>query len=415
MIRKKKHDQTNNDEVLLATNALNPAVDGVSESDGAREDVVDRDSAENGIPNNGVNANDSVEVGVPDDVLNEDVSGSEDNGAVPEVAKRAEETDTVNPVFIELQEKASRKRRHVVLNSVRSRTIWERFVLFLFFSVMAFAAIVALFPIVLTVLNSFMSSAEIETNYGAILRSLPGYNSQSKTYLVSEPVLNFIPDMVSFEQYTTLLFKSPAYLFKFWNSIILVVPIVLGQLAVGSLAAYSFARYRRRRREILFFSYIILMLMPFQVTLVPNYIVAQRLNIFDSWAAIILPGVFSTFSVFLLTKYMRQIPSSYIEAAKLDGAGEWHIFWHICIPTCKSALYAISILLFIDYWNMVEQPLLLLENTDKHPLSVFLSQINQKEMGIAFAASFVFMIPPLLMFFYGEQYLIEGISRSGIK
>ena len=415
MIRKKKHDQTNNDEVLLATNALNPAVDGVSESDGAREDVVDRDSAENGIPNNGVNANDSVEVGVPDDVLNEDVSGSEDNGAVPEVAKRAEETDTVNPVFIELQEKASRKRRHVVLNSVRSRTIWERFVLFLFFSVMAFAAIVALFPIVLTVLNSFMSSAEIETNYGAILRSLPGYNSQSKTYLVSEPVLNFIPDMVSFEQYTTLLFKSPAYLFKFWNSIMLVVPIVLGQLAVGSLAAYSFARYRRRRREILFFSYIILMLMPFQVTLVPNYIVAQRLNIFDSWAAIILPGVFSTFSVFLLTKYMRQIPSSYIEAAKLDGAGEWHIFWHICIPTCKSALYAISILLFIDYWNMVEQPLLLLENTDKHPLSVFLSQINQKEMGIAFAASFVFMIPPLLMFFYGEQYLIEGISRSGIK
>ena len=386
MIRKKKHDQTNNDEVLLATNALNPAVDGVSESDGAREDVVDRDSAENGIPNNGVNANDSVEVGVPDNVLNEDVSGSEDNGAVPEVAKRAEETDTVNPVFIELQEKASRKRRHVVLNSVRSRTIWERFVLFLFFSVMAFAAIVALFPIVLTVLNSFMSSAEIETNYGAILRSLPGYNSQSKTYLVSEPVLNFIPDMVSFEQYTTLLFKSPAYLFKFWNSIILVVPIVLGQLAVGSLAAYSFARYRRRRREILFFSYIILMLMPFQVTLVPNYIVAQRLNIFDSWAAIILPGVFSTFSVFLLTKYMRQIPSSYIEAAKLDGAGEWHIFWHICIPTCKSALYAISILLFIDYWNMVEQPLLLLENTDKHPLSVFLSQINQKEMGIAFAA-----------------------------
>lgn len=415
MIRKKKHDQTNNDEVLLATNALNPAVDGVSESDGAREDVVDKDSAENRIPNEGVSANDSVEVGVPDNVLNEDVSGSEDNGAVPEVAKRAEETDTVNPVFIELQEKASRKRRHVVLNSVRSRTIWERFVLFLFFSVMAFAAIVALFPIVLTVLNSFMSSAEIETNYGAILRSLPGYNSQSKTYLVSEPVLNFIPDMVSFEQYTTLLFKSPAYLFKFWNSIILVVPIVLGQLAVGSLAAYSFARYRRRRREILFFSYIILMLMPFQVTLVPNYIVAQRLNIFDSWAAIILPGVFSTFSVFLLTKYMRQIPSSYIEAAKLDGAGEWHIFWHICIPTCKSALYAISILLFIDYWNMVEQPLLLLENTDKHPLSVFLSQINQKEMGIAFAASFVFMIPPLLMFFYGEQYLIEGISRSGIK
>lgn len=167
--------------------------------------------------------------------------------------------------------------------------------------------------------------------------------------------------------------------------------------------------------EVLFFSYIILMLMPFQVTLVPNYLIAKTLGIYDSWWAIILPGVFSTFSVFLLTKYMRQIPSSYIEAAKLDGAGEWHIFWSICIPMCKSALYAMSILLFIDYWNMVEQPLILLKNVDKHPLSVFLSQINEKEIGIAFAASFIFMIPPLLMFLYGEKYLVEGISRSGIK
>ena len=112
---------------------------------------------------------------------------------------------------------------------------------------------------------------------------------------------------------------------------------------------------------------------------------------------------------------MRQIPSSYIEAAKLDGASELQIFTRIAIPMCKSALYAMSILLFIDYWNMVEQPLVLLTSVDKQPLSVFLSQVNEAEIGIAFAASALYMIPPILIFLYGEEYLVEGISRSGIK
>lgn len=318
-------------------------------------------------------------------------------------------------IFAELNEKASKSGKRRITAAMKRRDIRHKIVMTTFFLIGLFISVFALLPIALTILNSFMSSSEIITNYSVVFDSLSGYSSGTKTFLVSEPKLNFIPDMVSFDQYATLLFKSPAYLLKFWNSVFLVVPIVFGQMAIGSLAAFSFARYRRKRMEVLFFSYIILMLMPFQVTLVPNYLIAKTLGIYDSWWAIILPGVFSTFSVFLLTKYMRQIPSSYIEAAKLDGAGEWHIFWSICIPMCKSALYAMSILLFIDYWNMVEQPLILLKNVDKRPLSVFLSQINEKEIGIAFAASFIFMVPPLLMFLYGEKYLVEGISRSGIK
>ncbi|MBO4496227.1 MAG: carbohydrate ABC transporter permease [Clostridiales bacterium] len=270
-------------------------------------------------------------------------------------------------------------------------------------------------PIVLTILDSFMSTDEIKTNYSAVYNSLSSASAETKTYLSSTPKLKMIPDSVSFSQYKTLLFLSPTYLLKFWNSVALVVPIVLGQILVGCLASYSFARYRKKRREVLFFSYVILMLMPFQVTLVPNYLIANKLGIYNTWWAIILPGIFSTFSIFLLSKYMRQIPSSYIEAAKLDGANEWNIFTKICLPMCKSAIYAMAILLFIDYWNMVEQPLILLEDAGKQPLSVFLSQINASEVGVAFAASFIFMVPPLLIFLYGEQYLVEGISRSGIK
>jgi len=276
-------------------------------------------------------------------------------------------------------------------------------------------AIFALMPIVLTILDSFMSTDEIKTNYSAVYNSLSSAAAETKTYLSTTPKLKMIPDSVSFSQYKTLLFLSPTYLLKFWNSVALVVPIVLGQIIVGCLASYSFARYRRKRREVLFFSYVILMLMPFQVTLVPNYLIANKLGIYNTWWAIILPGIFSTFSIFLLSKYMRQIPSSYIEAAKLDGANEWNIFTRICLPMCKSAIYAMAILLFIDYWNMVEQPLILLEDAGKQPLSVFLSQINASEVGVAFAASFIFMVPPLLIFLYGEQYLVEGISRSGIK
>ncbi len=273
----------------------------------------------------------------------------------------------------------------------------------------------ALIPIFFTFLNSFMSSEEIVANYKVVFQSMSGHASEGATYMSRMPVLKLIPEEVTISQYTTLLFMNPEYLFKYWNSLLLTLPIVAGQMIVACLASYSFARYRRKRREVLFFSYIILMLMPFQVTLVPNYMIADTLGILNTVWAIILPGIFSTFAIFLLTKYMRQIPSGYIEAATLDGASEWQIFTNIALPLCKNAIFALTILLFIDYWNMVEQPLVLLTDASKQPLSVFLSQINEPELGIAFAASSVYMIPPLLIFFWGEDYLVEGISRSGIK
>ena len=274
----------------------------------------------------------------------------------------------------------------------------------------AIFAITFLLPTVLTVTNSFMSQTELSANYGPVFDSLKG---GATTYVADKVTLKFIPDTVSFSQYATVLFKSPEYLLKFWNSVILVVPIVIGQVAVAALAAYSFMRYRGRAREILFFVYIILMLMPYQVMLVPNYLVADWTGLLNTRWSIILPGIFAPFSVFLLTKFMRRIPSSLIEAAKLDGASEWRIFTRICLPQCRSALYSRAILVFIDYWNMVEQPIILLSDPDKQPLSVYLSTINAGEVGIAFAVAVIYMIPSLLIFLHGEEYLVEGITHSG--
>lgn len=271
-------------------------------------------------------------------------------------------------------------------------------------------AVIFLVPIVFTICNSFMAENEITANYGKIFETV---NNSGNKYISDVVHLKFIPDSVSFKQYFTVLFNSPEYLLKFWNSVILVVPIVIFQGAVALLAAYGFTRYRGRIREIIFFSYIILMLMPYQVTLVPNFIVSEWLGIVNTRWAIWLPGFFSPFAVFLLTKCMRRIPSGIIEAAKVDGASEWRIFTQICFPLCKSALASVGILLFIDYWNMVEQPLVLLADTDMHPLSVFLSKINQGEIGIAFAVATIYMVPTLLVFQYGEEYLVEGITYQG--
>ena len=268
-------------------------------------------------------------------------------------------------------------------------------------------AVLFLMPTVLTITNSFMSEAELKSNYGVIFSNLQG------GYISKQVNLKFIPDQVSFSQYTTGLLKSPEYLLKYWNSILLVVPIVIFQVGIASVAAYSFTRWRGKIRSGIFFFYVILMLMPYQVTLVPNFLVSKWLGILNTRWAIILPGIFAPFSVFLLTKFMRRIPYSLIESAKVDGAGEWQIFTRICLPQCRSALYSIAILVFIDYWNMVEQPLILLKDAMKYPLSVYLASINAQELGIAFAAAVIYMIPSGLLFLYGEDYLVQGITYSG--
>ena len=271
-------------------------------------------------------------------------------------------------------------------------------------------AVLFLTPIVLTVANSFMSSAEISSNYGAIFQTT---DTGGKTFIGKTVNLKLIPDMVSFSQYLTVLFKTPDYLLKFWNSIILVVPIVIFQLVVAVLASYGFTRTKGKVAAIIFFIYIILMMMPNQVTLVPNYLVLKKMGLLDTNWSIWLPGIFSPFSVYLITKYMKRIPGSIMEAAKIDGANEWQLFSKICLPISKSIITTCAILVFIDYWNMVEQPLLFFSDSDKYPLSIFLSKINTMDVGLAFAVATIYMVPSLLLFLYGEESLVEGVAYQG--
>lgn len=292
----------------------------------------------------------------------------------------------------------------------RGRTLRRALCLGLLTLWLVLLAALFIMPTVLTFTNSFMSATEISANYGAVFSQT---EAGGKTYIAERINLKFIPDMVTFKQYITIFISSPEYLIKFWNSVLLTAPVVLLQTAVACMAAYGFSRYRGRGRNALFFGYVILMLMPAQVTLVPNYLVAKQLNLLDTRWAIIFPGIFSPFAVFILTKSMRRIPKGSLEAARLDGASEWKVFTKICVPSVKGAMFSVMILIFIDYWNLVEQVLILLTDTDKQPLSVFLSQINSGEISLAFAAASIYMIPAILLFLYAEDYLVEGIAYSG--
>lgn len=269
-----------------------------------------------------------------------------------------------------------------------------------------FIAIVIIYmaPLIVTFTNSFMSSKEVERNYDV------SWNEENE-YVD----MNVVPEKVTLSQYAELLFDSPVYLNMFWNSAKITVPIVLGQIIVSTMAAYAFTVLKFKGKELLFFIYIIVMLLPLQVTLMPNYIVADWLDITDSYLAIILPGIFNPFGVFLLRQFMKSMPDAYMEAAQIDGAGHSRIFLSIIVPMIKPGIAATAMLTLLDYWNLVDQAIIFIQDAEKQPLSTFLAQINNGDIGLAFAGSCFYAIPMLLILLYGQEHLKQGIAITGIK
>ena len=208
---------------------------------------------------------------------------------------------------------------------------------------------------------------------------------------------------------------TPQFFVLFWNSMKMVGCILLGQLVIGVPAAWAFAVYQVRGSRALFALYVVLMLLPFQVTMLSSYLVLNRLGLLDAPASVILPAVFSTFPVFLTYGGFRCIPVQLFEAARIDGAGEWRIFWKLGLPLGKSGLLSAMVLGFLEYWNMMEQPMAFLENKALWPLSLYLPEITWAQAGYAFTASIITLIPAVFVFVWGQDYLEQGIIFSGLK
>lgn len=278
--------------------------------------------------------------------------------------------------------------------------------------VLILIAVLFLLPVFIMVSNSFMSGYEIVNRYTPYITPGNVWDAVNNLHFVS---LSLIPDFVSFRQYISLLFDQPLYLGLFWNSVRIALPIVLGQALISAPAAYAFEMSSLKYKEAIYFIYIVVMLMPLQVALVPNYIVADFLGLTGSHWAIILPGIANPFGVFLIRQYLKSMSREYIEAAQIDGAGHLSIIFRIVMPLFKSAAAALVILTFIENWNLVEQPLIFLKESHQEPLSVYLSKMAELNLDIIFAASCFYMLPTVLIFLYGQEYMVEGIQLSGIK
>ena len=253
-------------------------------------------------------------------------------------------------------------------------------------------------------MGSLMSLEELNATIGPALAG--GEGSAKWPLLPSWPTLQPI-----FE----LLLDTPQFFVMFWNTFKIVVPSVLGQLLFGAPAAWALSRFRFRGRKMLTTMYITLMLMPFQVTMVPNYLVIERFGLMDSLLAVILPFAFSAFPVFIMIRGFDSVPKALLEAAQIDGAGPLRTFISIGLPLGIPGILSALVLGFLECWSAIEQPMTFLKDQSLWPLSLYLPQIVAEKLGLAMAASLFMLLPASLIFLFGQKYLELGIQATGIK
>lgn len=259
-------------------------------------------------------------------------------------------------------------------------------------------------PLALLLVSSFYGESEIVECFGGVLLE----NGEALK-------LHILPICPTLKGYVELLLDSPGFFVTFWNSVGQVAPMAAGQLLVGVPAAWAFAHFPIPGKRALFHLYMLLMILPFQVTMVFGYLVLGRLGLLDTQGAVVLPGVFATFFVFLTTKAFRGIPASLLEAAAIDGAGELRIFWNIALPLARPGIVSAVVLSALEGWNAIEAPMAFLETKAKWPLSLYLPNITVEQLGVSFCASVVMLLPAALLFLWGQSYLEQGIAASGLK
>ena len=266
-------------------------------------------------------------------------------------------------------------------------------------------AFLFVFPILFLAVGSLMGKNELTDLL------LPVMQTSSKGYASWK----LFPEYPTLKHYVEVLLDSPEFFVMFWNSVKITAGALAGELLVGMPAAWGFAKFDFPGKKILFRLYIALMMMPFQVMLLGNYLVLDKLRLLDSLWGIILPAVFSTFPVFIMYRFFEGIPQALLEAARLDGAGELRLFFMVAIPLGSPGVISAIVLGFLEYWNLIEQPMVFLKTKELWPLSLYLPNIDLKQAGVSFAASIVALLPAVFVFLAGQDYLEQGIISAAVK
>lgn len=280
------------------------------------------------------------------------------------------------------------KKRHVIL--------WL---------ILTLLALLILLPLLLTAVYSFCAPTEIK----AFMQT----RNQYGTALME---LKLRPDLFSLDQYWHVLIQDTSILRYYFNSVGYTAATLLGQIVIIPMLAYALSRFEFRGRDMISFAVIVLLLLPFQVTMVPTVLTLRRLGLMDTMWAIILPSLVSPFYVFLLRQSMLGIPGELFEAAQIDGAGPARCYVHIALPVSHAMIGAAVALSFADCWNMVEQPLVFLPNrSDLQPLSVVFNQLSQESTGVEFAGAVLYLLPALLIYLFFQDDIMTGITLSEMK
>lgn len=288
---------------------------------------------------------------------------------------------------------------HVRKRALRGKHIAAR-------AALSILAAVILVPLAVTFLFSFFSPSEIK----AYMETRNNYDTD-----VFMDIL-YSPKVASLGQYYDVLIRDMSILRMFMNSAFYTAAILLGQALVIPAMAYALSRFRFPGRDAIFFMVLMLMLLPFQVTMVPNVLTLRSIGLLNTVWAVILPMWFTPFYVFLIRQFMVGLPDELLEAAQMDGAGTVRCYWQIVLPVCKPVIGAAVALSFADNWNLVEQPMTYLsQRTDLQPLSVMFNQLVTQSSGIEFAGAALYILPALFVYLYFQEDILSGVQLTELK
>ncbi|OGH55357.1 MAG: sugar ABC transporter permease [Elusimicrobia bacterium RIFCSPHIGHO2_02_FULL_61_10] len=245
----------------------------------------------------------------------------------------------------------------------------------------------------------------------------------STSFKPEDKILTKTPDLIpALDVFTDThyvkLFDQVNFMGHFFNSLIVTLGVTFFSLAVNAAAAYAFAKLHFPKKERLFALLLITMMIPMQVTMIPSFIILKYLGLLNSYAGLIIPGGASVYGIFLLRQFMMSIPNSLLEAARIDGCGEWTIFWRIVLPLCRPVLATLTIFTFIGAWNDFLGPLIILLEESKYTLPVALATLNGQygtEWGLLMAGSVIVVVPVVIVFLLVQRHYIKGLMVGGVK
>jgi multiple sugar transport system permease protein len=226
-----------------------------------------------------------------------------------------------------------------------------------------------------------------------------------------------LPSSLQFQNYTEVLQRAP---FARWfaNTLIVTVVVVVGNLFFCSLAGYAFARIKFFGREVVFVLVLATLMVPFQVVIIPTFLIVKSFGLIDTLGALILPNLASAFGIFMLRQFFRTLPIELEEAARIDGASRLGILFKIVLPLSGPALATLAVIMFLWTWNDFLWPLITIYSESHMTLQLGLATFqgaHQTNTNLLMAANVMSMIPVLLLFFFAQRYFIRGIATTGLK